>query len=497
LVAFALASISLASLLGWRIRSSAADANYPAKIRSLAVLPLENLSGDASQDYFVDGMTDALITQLGQASSLRVISRTSVMQYRGVHKPLPQIARELNVDAVVEGAVARSGEQVRITAQLIHAADDKHLWAQSYQGDLRDVLQLQNQIATAIAQQVRTRLAEREPIGREHERSINPKAYESYLKGEYSLNGFTPESVGKAADYFQQAIEQDPNYVPAYSKLAGSYQILGNMGVIPKRETYPKDRILLARALELDPQSASTHAVLGWGLLEYDLEFAAAGTEFKRAVELNPNGVEGHEGLGNYYATVGHVQQAVQEMKRAREVDPLGQIVNSDLCRMLYFARLYDEAVAQCKANSVLDPNSARGIWQLGAVYAATGMDSEATLTFLQSLEHTATPPAVIAAVKRGANKSGLKGYWRTLAPILEENVKRGYLEPCDVAVAYAYAGNADAAMTWLDRALEARCFGINYVGVDPTFDQLHSDSRFRVLLSKIGLQAGQANVTY
>ncbi len=234
----AAAAILVVWRLDWRARSSA-KTNSQTNIQSLAVLPLENLSGDPSQDYFADGMTDELITNLGQIGSLRVISRTSVMQYRGVHKPLPQIARELNVDTIVEGTVVRSGGQVRITAQLIQASADKHLWAQSYERDLKDVLGVQREIANAIAKHVGSTLAPPQ-IRLGSGRPTSPEVYESYLKGEYFLNRFTPYSIRKAADYFQQAIEKDPNYAPAYSKLAGCYQILAGMGAIPKKVAYPK-----------------------------------------------------------------------------------------------------------------------------------------------------------------------------------------------------------------------------------------------------------------
>jgi TolB-like protein/Tfp pilus assembly protein PilF len=328
-------------------------------VQSLAVLPLDNISGDASQDYFADGMTDALITSLGQIGSLRVISRTSVMQYRGVYKPLPQIARELNVDAVVEGTVVRSGGQVRITAQLIQASTDKHLWSQSYQRDLKDVLGLQNEIASAIAKRIRTTLAPGEQIRSEVQRPVNFEAYESYLRGEYFLNRFTPDSLRKAANYFQQAIEKDPNYPPAYIRLASCYQILGDMTAIPQKVAYPKAKLLIAKALELDPQLAIAHALRGWDLLDYELDFAAAGVEFQRAVELNPNAPEGHLGLGSYYAAMGQMQESVQQSQRARELAPLDFIVNLHLCNMLYYVRRYDEALAQCKANQDLDPRLA------------------------------------------------------------------------------------------------------------------------------------------
>ncbi len=478
----AAAAILVVWRLDWRARSLA-KTNSQTNIQSLAVLPLENLSGDPSQDYFADGMTDELITNLGQIGSLRVISRTSVMQYRGVHKPLPQIARELNVDTIVEGTVVRSGGQVRITAQLIQASADKHLWAQSYERDLKDVLGLQREIANAIAKHVGSTLAPPQ-IRLGSGRPTSPEVYESYLKGEYFLNRFTPDSIRKAADYFQQAIEKDPNYAPAYSKLAGCYQILAGMGAIPKKVAYPKAKVLVAKALELDPQFAAAHAVRGWSLLLYELDFATAGAELKRAVELNPNGVEGHQGLGDYYATMGQLQESVLEVERARELDPLASIVNSDLCTMLFFARRYDEALAQCKANLDLDPNSVR--------YAAKGMNSEAVSTFLQAMQLGGAPPGMIAAAKTGARDSGLKGYWKALVPFLSENVANGNLEPFDVAVVYAYAGDADKALPWLEKAVEARCYGITYLGINPIFDGLRSDPRFVSLQRRIGLPQRQ-----
>jgi TolB-like protein/DNA-binding winged helix-turn-helix (wHTH) protein/Tfp pilus assembly protein PilF len=464
-------------------------------IHSLAVLPLENLSGDPSQDYFADGMTDELITTLGQIRSLRVISRTSVMQYRGIHKNLPQIGRELKVDAIVEGTVVRYGERVRITAQLIQASADEHLWAQSYESGSKDVLALQREITSAIAKQIRMTLTPHEQILAGIEHPINAEAYESYLKGEYFLNRFTADSVHKAADYFQKAIEQDPNYVAAYTKLAGSYEILGNMGAIPKGVSQPKAMLLVAKALELNPEFGAAHAVRGWGLLQYDLDFATAGAEFKRAVELNPSGVEGHEGLGDYYATVGQVQQAVQEMERAREIDPLGLIVNNDLCLMLYFARRYDAAIAQCKATLDFEPRSAGTLWQLGAVYAARGMDSEAASAFLQAEELWGISPAMVAAFKSGERDAGLRGRFKASLQFLGGDIDNEETDPFSVAVAYAYAGNTDKALTWLERAVEARSYGITYVGVNPTFDLLRSDLRFVSLLRRIGLpQNGTLN---
>jgi len=473
-----------------RVSPSVRAASDIIAAHSLAVLPLENLSGTSAQDYFADGMTDALITSLGQIGVLRVISRTSVMQYKGIHKPLPQVARELNVDTVVEGTVLRSGDRVRITAQLIQAATDKHLWAESYEGDFRDVLGLQNRVASAIAKQIVVRLTPRQEtrLGRTY--PVSAQAYELYLKAEYFLNRFTPGTVSQSISYFQQAIDADPNYPPAYVGMAAAYHVLGNMAVIPKKVSYPKAKLLVARALELDPQSAAAHAEWAWGLLYYDFDFATAAQEFNHALELNPNSPDGHQGSGNYYATLGQLQQSVLEMQRARDLDPLSLMVNTDLCMVLYFARRYDEALVQCKTTLELDPRSSPTLRQLGAVYAAKGMGLEASSAFLRAHSLEGAPPALIVAIKNGEEVSGLSGHWQAWLKFLNQEIDDGKVDPIDVAEAYAYVGNDDGALAWLERAFEARCYGVTYLGVDPTFDRLRSNPRFVSLLRRIGLTA-------
>jgi TolB-like protein/Tfp pilus assembly protein PilF len=479
-----LLGVIVTALVVWRIR----PVRTSVGIRSVAVLPLENISADASQDYFADGMTDQLITNLGQIHSLRVISRTSAMQYRGVHKPLPQVARELQVEAIIEGTVLRSGDKVRITAQLIQAREDRHLWAQSFEGDLKDVLVLQENVARAIASQVQMTLVPGVHIRAGIERPLNMEAYESYLKGEYYLNRFTAESFQQALENFQQAVEKDPRYAPAYAKMAACYRMLANMGVLSKPEANEKAKALEAKALEMDPNLGAVHAVKGWGLLLYDLDFASAGDEFRRAVELSPNSVEGHQGLGDYYAAVGRLQEAVQEVERARELDPLASIVNHDLCQTLTFARRWDEALAQCKANLELDPNSARTIWVIGDIYTARGMESEALSYLLRGLKAVGAAPKMMAAAEAGAGRGGLKGCWQALIPFALDGVRNGGLDAFNVAVAYTRAGDPDDALLWLQKAVEARSFGIAFLGVDPTFDPLRSDPRFRSLLRDLSV---------
>ena len=462
----------------WRSRDA-------GSIRSLAVLPLENVSGDAAQDYFAEGMTDELITDLGQIGSLRVISRTSIMRYKGIRKPLPQIARELHVDAIVEGTVMLSADQVRVTAQLIEASSDQHLWARQYQGDLRDAIRLQNEIAEAIANQVHSVLIPHEQLTA---KTVTPESYQAYWKGEYFLDKLTPESVRKAADYFQEAVIKDPDYVAAYNKLSASYQILGNMGALPLQESRSKAQLFTEQALRINPQSGPAHAQKGWGTLLNDLDFATAGVEFRRAVELNPNGVEGHQGLADYYAAVGQVDQAVLEMYRAQEMDPLSLIVNFGFCRTLYFARRFDEALAHCKAILELDPNSRLALWQVEAIYKAKGMDAEAVSAFLQAAERSGAPSNVIAMLKDAQQKSGLRGVCEAWL-IYPDQSNPGRGDPLGTAALYACAGNKEKELASLERALDQRSFGVVWLGVDPTYDNLRSDRRFQELLRRMHFQ--------
>ena len=284
--AFGLALVLAASLF-WILHS---QSDSPCKVCSLAVLPLESLSGDASQDYFADGMTDALITDLAQISALRVISRTSAMTYKHVRRLLPQIARELNVEAVVEGTVSRSGEHVRITVQLIHVPDERHLWAQSYDGNLRDTIAMQNTVARAIAEQIQVTLNSREEAALKKSKTLKPEAYEAYLKGRYFWNKRTGEGLNKAIDYFQHAIDTDPEYATAYSGLADSYALLGDWeyGILPPQDAFPRAKAAATKALALDDNLSEAHTSLAFIQDLYDWGWVSAETEYKRALALNP-----------------------------------------------------------------------------------------------------------------------------------------------------------------------------------------------------------------
>src|ERR1700757_705958 len=386
----------MVSLATWKLYSW----KHPSPIiRSLAVLPLESLSSDPSQDYFADGMTDELISDLGQISALRVISRTSVMGYKRVRKLLPQIARELDVDAVVEGTVLRSGDQVRITAQLIEASSDKHLWSQSYEGQLRDTLALQNQVAQAIADQIRINLNSQERAALKNVRIVNPQAYESYLKGRYFWNKRTADGLKVALAYFDQAIAEDPKYAPSYSGLADTYALLGDWqyAAMTPKEALPKAKAAATKALELDGALGEAHNSLAFVLDGFDWDFDSAGKEFQRAIELNPGYATAHHWYAWHLSLVGQNEQAIVEMKKAENLDPLSIIINADLAELLVLAHSYDESIGQSRKTLEMDPNFALAHNQLGQAYLQKQMPDEAISELQKAVQLSGDSPTCIA----------------------------------------------------------------------------------------------------
>lgn len=361
-----------AVLMFWKFRSTTISA---AKIRSLAVLPLENLSGDPSQDYFADGMTDELITDLAQIRALRVISRTSVVMYKGTHKTQPQIARDLNVDAVVEGSVVRSGNRVRITAQLIRASADEHLWAESYEDDMRDTLALQNKVASAIAQQIRIELTPQEKGVLGSAKTVDPEAYEDYLRGRFFWNKRTADGLIRAVDYFNRATERDPNYAQAYSGLADTYALLGDWqyAAMTAAEALPKAKGAATRALDLDNSMSEAHTSLAFTLDAYDWDLKSAGQEFQRAIELNSGYATAHHWYAWHLALLARYDEAIEEMRKAQSLDPLSLIINADLAELLVIAHRSDESIQQSLRTIEMDPNFAMAHNQLAQAYLANG----------------------------------------------------------------------------------------------------------------------------
>ena len=468
----------------WILRSRSVPS---PTIRSLAVLPLESLSSDRSQEYFADGMTDELISDLGQISALRVISRTSVMQYKGVRKPLPQIARELNVDAVVEGTVLRSGGQVRITAQLIQARDDRHLWSHSYEGELRDALALQNKVASAIAEQIQINLKPKEQVALEKEKAVNPEAHEAYLKGRYFWNKRTDDGLRKAIAYFNQAIEKDPTYAQAYTGLADSYALLGDWeygGMAPK-EAFPKAKAAATKALELDDTLGEAHTSLAFCLDLYDWNWDSAEREFKRAIDINPGYATAHHWYGWHLAELGRKDEAIAEMREAANLDPLSLIISADLADLLLVARLYEQSMQQSLSTLAMDPTFAVAHYQLGQAYVQNRMYSDAMVEFQKAIELSGANTTFTANLAYVYALAGRRG---EAVKILNEQKNRdnGYSNPAEIALIYVGLGKNDEAMTWLERAYEER-FNPSVLA-RPSFDPLRSDKRFHDLMHRIGL---------
>jgi TolB-like protein/DNA-binding winged helix-turn-helix (wHTH) protein/Flp pilus assembly protein TadD len=460
----------------------------PTSVRSLAVLPLENLSADASQNYFADGMTDELITDLAQISALRVISRTSVMVYKGARKPLPQIARELNVDAVVEGTVLRAGDQVRITAQLIEASTDRHLWSQSYKGELRDSLALQNTVARAIAEQIRINLTPQEQAALKNVKVVNPQAYESFLKGRYFWNKRTADGLKVALAYFNQAIEEDPKYAQAYSGLADTYALLGDWqyAVMTPKEALPKAKAAAIKALELDSGLGEAHTSLAVCLDGFDWDFDAAEKEFQRAIELNPGYATAHHWYAWHLSHTGRNEEAIAEMRKAEDLDPLSLIINSDLAELLVLAHSYDESIRQSRKTIEMDPNFALAHNQLGQAYFQKQMYEPAIAELEKSVRLSGGSPTCIANLARAYAASGRRSEAEKLLSDLKKRSSPSASLASQIAMIYASLGDTDQAMNWLEKGYDER-FNPGVL-LRPGFDPLRSDSRFQNLVHRIGL---------
>src|SRR5579863_8892687 len=457
-------------------------------IRSLAVLPLESLSSDASQDYFADGMTDELISDLGQISTLRVISRTSVMVYKRARKPLPQIAHELNVDAVVEGTVLRSGDQVRITAQLIEASADKHLWSQSYEGELRDTLALQNKVARAIADQIQINVNPQEQAALKNVKAVNPQAYQSLLKGRFFWNKRTAEGLKIALAYFHQAIEEDPKYAPAYSGLADTYSLLGDWqyAAMTPKEALPKAKASAIRALELDNTLGEAHNSLAFCLDGFDWDIKSAGIEFQRAIALNPGYATAHHWYAWHLSLLGRYDEAIAEMRKAEDLDPLSLIINADLAELLVIAHSYDESILQSRKTIEMDPNFALAHNQLAQAYLQKHMPEEAVVELQKAVQLSAGSPTCIANLARAYVASGKRSEAVKLLDDLKKRANPGYSNASEIAIIYAALGDKNQAMNWLEKGYDER-FNPGVL-LRPGFDPLRSDPRFKELLRRIGL---------
>jgi TolB-like protein/Flp pilus assembly protein TadD len=462
----------------------------PRNIGSLAVLPLENLSSDPSQDYFADGMTDELISALAQISALRVISRTSVMTYKHARKLLPAIARELNVEAVVEGSVLRFGDRVRITAQLIEVPVERHLWARSFEGDVRDTLALQKSVARAIAEQVRAKLTEQEQAALENANPVNPVAYEAYLKGRYFLNKRTGEGLKRAIEYLSQAIETDPTYAPAFSGLADAYALSGDWkyGVLSPHDAFVQAEAAATKALALDEGLGEAHASLGFALDLYAWNWAAAETEYKRAIQLKPGYPTAHQWYSWHLLMMGRHREGILELRKAESLDPLSLIIAADIADALCVAHRYDEAVEQSRKILEMDANFAVAHYELGQALAQKHRHDEAIAEFQRAIELSGHSGAFDSNLGYAYAVSGRTKDAVNILNELEAAHDENPSADADIALIHVGLGDRDRAMTALSRAYDAR-FKASIL-LRPAFDPLRSDSRFQDLLHRMGLPA-------
>ncbi len=485
--AAALLALSVAVLLFIRAQR---DRNLPSgrTIRSLAVLPLENLSSDAAQEYFTDGMTEEMITALGNISSLRVISRTSSMEYKHTHKSLPEVARELGVDAVLEGTVLRVGSTVRITAQLIRAATDEHLWSHSYQGDLRDTLQLQDSVARRVAESVRVKITPAEQFLLREKRPVDSAAHDAYLKGRYFWNKRTGQALTKAVDYFNQAISLDPGYAEAYSGLADSYALLGDweFGSLSPSEAFPKAEVAAAKALEIDSNLGAAHASLALCLKIFDWKWQTSEHELIRAIQLNPSYASAHQWYGWLLILLGRTDEGIRELKTALSLDPLSLIIGTDLADALLITRKYDESVRQSRRVIEMDPTFSMAHYQLAQAYAQMHRYNEGLQELEQAISLSGRNPLYVAHLGYIYALSGKQAKALQTIDELQKPRPGRYFNPADVALIHVGLQQKNEAFAWLEKAYDQR-FNPSTLR-RPAFDTLRTDPRFLALLRRIGL---------
>jgi serine/threonine-protein kinase len=459
-------------------------------IESIAVLPLANLSRDPEQEYLADGMTEALITDLSQIRALKVISRTSVMQYKKTNKRLPQIARELGVDAVMEGSVLREGEQVRVSIQLIDGATDEHLWAREYENEYRSILVLQKEVARTVAQQIKIRLTPQEQVGLAVARAVDPQAHESYLKGRYYFNQRTEDALNRSIAYFQQAIARDPNYALAYCGLADAYALLGFRGRFPSKDALSRAKAAALKAIELDDTLAEPHASLAFIAETHEWDWATAEREYKRALELNPGDARAHHWYAGYLMYVGRFEEGIAEAKRARDLDPLSLPVNNALAGRLLVAGRVDEALEQLQKTLEMNPHFAPAHQTLGWAYLNKGKHEEAIQEFQKAVELSGTDDSdLMVDLGFAYAAAGKREEARKILARLMKQHERGLVPPGSIAILYGALGELDEAFAWLEKAYEERDPELTYIKV-PTrrFEPLRHDPRFRKMLLRMGL---------
>jgi TolB-like protein/Flp pilus assembly protein TadD len=469
---------------GYRMISDAGKTS--GRIESLAVLPLEDLSHDPAQEYFADGMTEALITSLAHIGALRVTSRTTALMYKGAHKSIPEIARELGVDGIVAGTVLRSKGRVRISAQLISARDDTLLWAESYERNTRDILALQADVARAIAAEIRAKLTPREEAQLARARpAVNPEAYEAYLMARHYWGQRTAEGLKKGAEYFRQAIDKDPAFAPAHAGLADVCAVAGFWGFAPPAEGAAKAKVLARKSLEIE-ETGEAHAALGWAICLYDYDYDAAEKEFQRAIALYPDYVFAHMWYGHCLSCMGRLDEALAESRRALQLDPLSLIAHVTYEAMLWFLRDWDGCIDHCRSALDINPHYLGVRWMLANALQSKGSHEEAIRERQRLVD--AAPGSVLFLVELGSSYAvaGMRSDALDILDQLHELRGHKYVMPVWVARIHTGLRECDEAFRWLDTALAERSSWLAYVNVYPDWEYLRSDPRFQNLLDRM-----------
>jgi pentatricopeptide repeat protein len=462
--------------------------NAAANLRSLAVLPLKNLSGDPAQEYLAEGMTEELIGRLAGIRNLRVISRTSVMRFKDTQLSVPEIAKTLGVDAVVEGSVMRVGSHIRVHAQLIRAATDDHFWSESYDRDLRDVLALQSEVAQAIARKVEVTLS-----GEEHNRlaavrPVSPEVYENYLKGRFALSkSINKTDAEESIAYFNEAIKKDPTFAPSYMGLANAYSELASVfiGGVAKNER-PKAIAAARKALELDPDLVEAHVLLG-DLAQQQWRWAEAEAAYRRALELSPNNAQAYLAFGNWLVSQGRTEEAVTSCRRGRELDPLA-VSGSDLAWMLFYSRRYDDAVQELHSVLAARPDDAFALWILGFALIANHHPEEAVPVLEEGVSASEHSPAIIGLLIHAYAQAGRRTDALRLLEELKRRKQTGYVPAASFVKAYLGLGEYDRAFFWLEEAYKEQSNLLQFLKVHPIFDPIRNDPRFADLVHRVGL---------
>ena len=488
-VSFVALAFSLFSLNVLRVRDRLLGRGQVPRIQSLAVLPLTNLSGDPAQEYFSDGMTDALITDLAQIGFAKVISRTSVMRYKRTDKLLPEIARELNVDGIVEGTVQRSGGRVRVTAQLIHGPSDRHLWASSYERELRDVLGLQDELARAIVYEIRVKLTPQEQTRLASHHAVNPKAYDLYLQGLVYSRREGLESKRTSLDYFNRALQIDPEWAEPSAQIARSDEWIADAG--KHAEFWPQAKAAALTAIRLDDNLAEAHVALGYALFNYDWDWVGAEREFQRALSLNPNYSEAHLAYSQLLMAAGRRDDAVNEVRRAEELDPLQPIVRVIVGMVYSCVGRQDESIEQLQNTTKLNPEYDVGFSALGIAFLRKGMYLEAIANLEKALAMDKDDPDVILDVVELAYAyaaAGRKKEAQKMLRTLEKAESNGRDLGNGLYPIYFALGEKERALAWLEKAFKVRSQSLLYLRCWPEFDRMRTDPRFADLVRRVGI---------